>query len=114
MGTDTKLSPDRTTLRTERPVAAPAADHRVRTFLLVLALVAVLGVALVVAALVGGEPTTSDLPQPSVSPVQVEGWGVAGMDHEVQRFRNAVDVDRLTQAEQHEALRFSNAVDVER
>lgn len=98
MGTDTKLRPDRTKLRTERPMAPPATRRRTRSVLWVLALAGVAAVALVIAVLVGTGPTDSESPTPGVSPVQAERWGAAdeAADREVQRFRNAVDVDRLT------------------
>lgn len=137
MATDTKVRPDRTTVRPEPKVTTPSPGSRLRAILLVVAIVAVLGVALVTAVLVSGEPTGSDELQPSVSPVQAERWGEAAEQtanqelqrfdtyrdvspvaqaerREVQRFRNAVDVDRLTRAEQYELLRFRNAVDVDR
>ena len=118
MDTDTKLRPDRTKLRTPRPMARPA-GRRTPTVLLVLALAGVLGAALVVAVLVGRGPRGSEFPPPSVSPVQAERWGTVDQltpaeQHELQRFRNAVDVDRLTLAEQHEVQRFRNAVDATR
>lgn len=137
MATDTKVRPDRTVVRPEPMVAAPSPGSRMRAILMVVALLAVLGVALVTAVLVSGEPTGSDELQPGVSPVQAERWGEAAREtasqelqrfdtyrdvspaaqaerREVQRFRNAVDVDRLTEAERQEVLRFQNAVDVNR
>jgi glucose dehydrogenase len=108
MDTDTKVRPEPVTTRTEHEVAAPPSRNRLRTILAVVALLAVIGLALVTAALISGEPVETAQPQPSVSPVQVENWGRYTGGRSVENF------DELTPADQHEVLRFWNAVHVQR
>lgn len=104
----------------ERRDITPTARQPRGALLVVLALALLVTAALIIAVLRSAEPVATQPPPPGISPVQLERWGTgqsareydhehqsrrptglqvpndraAELDHELQRFRNAVDVDR--------------------
>jgi hypothetical protein len=117
-GMDTKTR--RQPRTNERRDTAPTARRARGALLTALALALLVSAALIVAVLRSAEPVATQPPPPGVSPVQLERWGTgessrkldhehqnrrpvgpegpndraAEPDHELQRFRNAVDVNR--------------------